>query len=90
MAAVVTLGLVAAGWKLLRPSYALFLTALVILPLSTGSLGSLMRFDASFFPIFVILGLAGRSRAFDRVYLLLGAGVGSFRRRSSAQWYWVA
>jgi hypothetical protein len=90
VAAVLTLGLVAAGWKLLRPSYALFLTALVLLPLSTGSLGSLMRFDASFFPIFVILGPAGRSRTFDRVYVLLGAGVGAVLMALFAQWYWVA
>jgi len=90
LAAVLTLGLVAAGWKLLRPSYALFLTALVLLPLSTGSLGSLMRFDASFFPIFMILGLAGRSRAFDRAYVLLGAGVGAVLMALFAQWYWVA
>ncbi len=90
VAAILTLGLVAAGWKLLRPSYALFLTALVLLPLSTGTLGSLMRFDASFFPIFVILALAGRSRAFDRVYVLLGAGVGAMLMALFAQWYWVA
>ena len=90
VAATLTLGLVAAGWKLLRPSYALFLTALVLLPLSTGSLGSLMRFDAGFFPIFMILALAGRSRAFDRVYVLLGAGVGAVFMALFAQWYWVA
>jgi Gpi18-like mannosyltransferase len=90
VAAVVTLGLVVAGWKLLRPSYALFLTALVLLPLSTGSLGSLMRFDAGFFPIFMILALVGRSRAFDRVYVLLGAGVGAVFMALFAQWYWVA
>jgi hypothetical protein len=90
LAAFLTLGLVAAAWKLLRPSYALFLTALVLLPLSTGSIGSLMRFDASFFPIFLVLGIAGRSRAFDRVYVLLGAGVGAVLMALFAQWYWVA
>ncbi len=90
VAAILTLGLVVAGWKLLRPSYALFLTALVLLPLSTGTLGSLMRFDAGFFPIFVILALAGRSRAFDRLYVLLGAGVGAVLMALFAQWYWVA
>lgn len=90
LAAALTLGLVVAAWKLLRPSYALFLTALVLLPLSTGSIGSLMRFDAGFFPIFMILGLAGRSRTFDRVYILLGAGLGAVFMALFAQWYWVA
>jgi hypothetical protein len=90
LAALVTLILVVVGWKVLRPSYALFLTALVLLPLSTGSLGSLMRFDVGFFPIFAILALAGRSRSFDRVYTLLGAGLGAVLMALFAQWYWVA
>jgi hypothetical protein len=90
LAALLTLGLAGAAWKLLRPSYALFLTVLVLLPLSTGSLGSLMRFDAGFFPIFLLLALAGRSQVFDRVYVLVGAGLGAVLMALFAQWYWVA
>jgi Gpi18-like mannosyltransferase len=90
LAAVLTLGLVAAAWKLLRRSYALYLTVLVLLPLSTGSLGSLMRFDVSFFPILMVVALAGRYAVFDRVYVLVGAGLGAVFMALFAQWYWVA
>jgi hypothetical protein len=88
--AVVTIALVIIAWKVLRPSYALYLTALVLVPLSSGSLGSLSRFDVTFFPIIVVLAVAGRWRAFDRAYLVAAMGLGAVFMALYAQWYWVA
>ncbi len=88
--AIATIAVVVAAWKLLRPSYALYLTALVLVPLSTGSLGSLSRFDVSFFPIFIVLAIAGRVRAFDRAYMVAAMGLGAVFMALFAQWYWVA
>jgi len=88
--AAATVGLAIASWKLLRPSYALYLTALVLVPLSSGSLGSLSRFDVTFFPIFVVLALAGRWRAFDRAYFVGAMSLGAVFMALYAEWYWVA
>ncbi len=88
--AVATIALAVAAWKLLRPSYALYLSVLVLIPLSSGSLGSLGRFDVVFFPLILVLARLGRRPALDRAINVVGIGLGGLLMALFAQWYWVA
>jgi hypothetical protein len=87
---VVLVALTVASWRLLRHSYASYLTALVLLTLSTGSLLSIGRFAVGWFPVFMVLALAGRYRTFDRAYLVVGGGLSALFMAMFAQWYWVS
>lgn len=60
----------------LRPSYALYAALLVLAPISTGQLYSLMRFGVSIFPLFIALALLGRHPLFDRAYVSAGLLIG--------------
>lgn len=88
--ALLLIALAAASWRALRPSYAAYATALVLVPLCTGSLVSMMRFGIANFPIFLVLALAGRSARFERGYLVVAAGLSALLMALFAQWYWVA
>ena len=72
------------------PSYAAFLTVLVLVPLSSGSLTSLGRFDLVFFPVVLVLAKLGRRPGFDRAYTVVGLGLGAVFMALFAQWYWVS
>jgi hypothetical protein len=78
------------AWRMLRPSYAAFLSVLVLIPLSSGSLTSLGRFDLVFFPVVLVLAKLGRRPGFDRAYTVVGLGMGAVFMALFAQWYWVA
>jgi mannosyltransferase PIG-V len=82
--------LAVAAWRLLRPSYAAFLTALILVPLCSGSLLSMPRFLVADFPVFLVLAIAGRRAAFDRLYVIVGVGLGAAFMVLFAAWYWVA
>jgi hypothetical protein len=88
--AVLAIVSVILAWKLLRPSYAAFLSVLVLIPLSSGSLTSLGRFDLVFFPIVLVLAKLGRRPGFDRAYTVAAIGLGAVFMALFAQWYWVA
>lgn len=88
--ALFTIAVTVAAWKLLRPSYALYLTALVLIPLSSGSLGSISRFDVVYFPIILVLARLGGRPTVDRVFTVLGVGLGALLMALFTQWYWVA
>ena len=79
-----------AAWRLLRPSFAAYLTALILVPFCSGSLLSMPRFLVADFPVFLVLAIAGRRLAFDRLYIMVGIGLGAFLMALFAQWYWVA
>jgi len=83
-------GLALASWKLLRRSYAAYFTALVVFPLLTGSLISFPRFVLTFFPMFLVMGMAGRWPTVDRAVMIVGMGVGALFMGLYARWYWVA
>jgi hypothetical protein len=87
---VVGVILAAAAWRLLRPSYAAYMTALILVPLCSGSLLSMPRFLVADFPAFLVLAIAGRRLAFDRLYVIIGIGLGAFFMALFAAWYWVA
>jgi hypothetical protein len=78
------------AWRWLRPSYAAFLTALILMLLVSGTLLSTPRFVGSWFPVFLVLALAGRHPAFDRLYVVFGVGLGALFMALFASWYWVA
>jgi Gpi18-like mannosyltransferase len=88
--ALLTIAVALGAWRLLRPSYALYLSVLVLIPLSSGSLGSLLRFDAAFFPVMLVLALVGRRAALERGITAVGMGFGAVLMALFAQWYWVA
>jgi hypothetical protein len=82
--------LVVCCWRKMRPSYALFATLMLLTMISYGLFSGSMRFGLELFPIFFVLALAGRHPAFDRAYVIFGAGVGSLLMSIFALWYWVA
>ena len=79
-----------AAWRVVPVSYALFVTTFLLMILASGRLGSLMRFGATFFPVFIVLAIAGRSSAFDRSYLVLATMLSALFMVMFALWYWVA
>jgi hypothetical protein len=90
---VFTVGLIAialASWWLVRPSYAAFLGALLVAALSTGTLLSIGRFAVGWFPVFIVLAIAGRRPVVDRAVLVAGAGFATLFMAMFAQWYWVS
>jgi hypothetical protein len=88
--ALLTIAVAIGAWRVLRPSYALYLSVLVLIPLSSGSLTSLLRFDAAFFPVLLILALLARRPAVDRAITVLGVGFGAVLMALFTQWYWAA
>ena len=79
-----------ASWWLVRPSYAAFLSALLVAALSTGALLSIGRFAVGWFPVFMVLAIAGRRPIVDRGLLVAGAGLATLFMVMFAQWYWVS
>jgi hypothetical protein len=84
------LALVVCCWRKMRPSYALFATLMLLAMISSGLLVAAMRYGLELFPVFFVLAIAGRHPAFDRAYVLFGAGLGSLFMIIFALWYWVA
>jgi len=78
------------SWKVLRRSYAVYITALVTFPLLTGSLVSFPRFVLTFFPMFLVMAVQGRRPTLDKAILIAGMGVGAMFMAMYARWYWVA
>jgi hypothetical protein len=86
---VLLLALTAASWRLLRPSYAVLCTVVMLGLLASGSLMSMVRFGVSLFPLFIVLAIAGRRQWFERSYLVTSIGVAALFMAMFAQWYWV-
>jgi hypothetical protein len=78
------------SWRMLRRSYAVYITALVTFPLLTGSLVSFPRFVLTFFPMFLVMAIEGRRPTLDRAILIAGMGIGAVFMAMYARWYWVA
>ena len=84
------IGLAVLAWRWLRPSYALYMTALLLVPLSTGALLSMPRFLLVMFPMYLVLAILGRRTAVHETLLVVGMGIGCLFMVLYAQWYWVA
>ncbi len=78
------------AWRLLRPSYALYFAAMLLVPLMTGSLVSMPRFVLVMFPLYLVLAILGRRQGVHESLLVVGMGLGGVYMALYAQWYWVA
>ena len=89
-ASVVLLAPIVAAWRVVRPSYAVLLAAFFLGTLSTGTLQSILRYPVGWFPLFVVLAVAGRSRVFDTAYLTAALALLCVFMGMFATNYWVA
>ncbi len=87
---VLLLALTGASWRLLRASYAVLSTVVLLALFASGSLMSMMRFGVALFPLFIVLAIVGRRGWFERTYLATSAGLSALFMALFAQWYWVA
>ncbi|MEZ4596987.1 MAG: mannosyltransferase family protein [Chloroflexota bacterium] len=78
------------AWRWLRPSYAAYFTAMLLVPLMTGSLVSMPRFVLVMFPVYLVLAILGRRQGVHETLLVVGMGLGGVYMALYAQWYWVA
>lgn len=75
----------------IRRSYVAYLWTAVIFFSSWGMLGSVPRFAAVVFPLFISLGLLiGESRPFRIAYLTISSILGALLFVIHSQWQWVA
>ncbi|MCY7418696.1 MAG: hypothetical protein LH650_09405 [Chloroflexi bacterium] len=82
--------MVVLAWKLLRPSYAAYCTALMVVPLISGTLLSMPRFVLVMFPMYLVLAILGRRAAVHDSLVVIGMCIGGIFMALYAQWYWVA
>jgi hypothetical protein len=87
---IVGISLALLAWRWLRTSYALYMTALLLVPLSTGTLLSMPRFLLVMFPMYLVLAILGRRTAVHETLLVVGMGLACLFMVLYAQWYWVA
>ncbi len=76
-------------WKLPSRSYGVYTLLCVASFLFSGMLTSAGRYVLVAFPIFLLLGRAGRSEALDRAYVLLGATLQALLLAAWVRMYWV-
>jgi hypothetical protein len=82
--------IVGISWTRVRPSLALFATLFLTINLSSGQLSSGMRFGLELFPIFIVLAISGRFRAFHYAYLAAASYLALRFMSEFAQNIWVA
>lgn len=82
--------LMIAAFRILRPSYALYFAASLLVPMSTASLMSMPRFVLVIFPAFMLLALWGRRPAVNSALVSLFLPVLGLFTVLFADWYWLA
>lgn len=87
---ILGISLAVLAWRWLRTSYALYMTALLLVPLSTGTMLSMPRFLLVVFPMYLVLAILGRRVAVHETLLVVGMGLSGLFMVLYAQWYWVA
>lgn len=80
--------LVAISWRVLRPSLAAYATVVFLVAISGGSLTSAPRYFLAVFPAFMTLAAIAPS-LLGRIYVALGAGIGTILTAMFALWYWI-
>jgi hypothetical protein len=80
---------VAAFWQL-RPSYAWYFAASLLVPMSTASLMSMPRFDLVVFPAFMLLAVYGRRPVVNSAIVSLSLTLLGVFTVFFADWYWLA
>lgn len=74
----------------LRLSYGVYAASCYLFVTSWGTFESVPRYVLVIFPAFIVLAQLGRTRAFDRAYVALAAGLAAFFMIRFALWRWVA
>ena len=83
-------GVLAAGWRRLKPSYIAYMGLSILVPMSTSSLMSMPRFALVLFPMFAIFGLWGARPSVNNVIVALSLPLLGLFTVLFADWYWVA
>lgn len=84
------LGVLAFGWKSLRPSYIAYMALSILVPMSTSSLMSMPRFALVLFPMFVIFARWGERRWVNNLISAFSLPLLGLYTVLFANWYWVA
>jgi hypothetical protein len=85
----VILGMSVTIWRRLGAGYALFTLLALLIPATSAS-QSLMRYAVVCFPVFIIFGMWGKHKAFDRVYTTFAAVLLGVFTVVSVNWIFVA
>ena len=78
------------SFQVLRPSYALYFAASLLVPMSTASLMSMPRFELVMFPAFMLLALWGRRAVVNSAIVSLFLPLLGLFTVLFADWYWLA
>jgi Gpi18-like mannosyltransferase len=84
------LGMMIAAFRTLRPSYAWYFAASLLVPMCTASLMSMPRFVLVVFPAFMLLALWGRRPAVNSALVSFFLPVLGLFTVLFADWYWLA
>jgi hypothetical protein len=87
---LVFLVLMVAAFRTLRPSYAWYFAASLLVPMSTSSLMSMPRFVLVIFPAFMLLALWGRRPLVNSAIVALSLPLLGLFTVLFADWYWLA
>jgi hypothetical protein len=87
---IAMLGLVFFACLRLRPSYAVYAVVSLLFITSWGALTSAPRLGIVIFPFLIALALLGRSKTFNRAYLVFSAVLAAVAMVIFSQWGWVA
>jgi Gpi18-like mannosyltransferase len=82
--------LMVVAFRTLRPSYALYFAASLLMPMCTASLMSMPRFELVVFPAFMLLGLWGRRPSVNSALVSFFLPVLGLFTVLFADWYWLA
>jgi Gpi18-like mannosyltransferase len=74
----------------LRLSYGLYAISCYLFVTGWGSFGSVPRYILAAFPVFMVLGMAGRSPIFTKFYTPMATGLAALLMVLFACWRWVA
>ncbi|WP_422926020.1 mannosyltransferase family protein [Singulisphaera sp. PoT] len=76
-------------FKRYDPALPIYAMILILMPLSTGSLKSLLRLECVSFPAFLALAELGKSREADRIIVFVSALFLGLLNIRFSNWYWV-
>jgi hypothetical protein len=84
------IGVLVAGWRRLRLSYAVYMALSILVPMSTSSLMSMPRFALVLFPMFVVFALWGARPSANNAIVAFSLPILGLYTVLFADWYWVA
>ncbi|HXW51049.1 MAG TPA: mannosyltransferase family protein [Candidatus Acidoferrales bacterium] len=82
--------LMVVAFRTLRPSYAWYFAASLLVPMSTASLMSMPRFVLVIFPAFMLMALWGRNPLVNSAIVALSLPLLGLFTVLFADWYWLA